>query len=238
MEKRIANDPDDYYAKSYFKKKEGSKKRTCSYCSQQGHNRRTCPQLKMANTEWVRCNKTFRAKALTLIEESGIGVGALVTIPETYVSGTGYIRDQLAIITQICWEGITIETADQRSPSAITALLVGKYAGNNVLTTFPATKDNVLGWAAQRGAPQILSPATGSVAPPSGWSAGTVKQNVLSRIFTDDKWGSHWVYGVQKAEGGTENKYVPDTSGVMQRVQRWDEQARDGQTSQTGSTEE
>jgi hypothetical protein len=78
MENRLAEDPDDYYAKRYFEKKKGAKVRRCTYCNLKGHNRATCPELTRDVSAWKARNSTWR---IALVEEmiaDGMGVGALI----------------------------------------------------------------------------------------------------------------------------------------------------------------
>lgn len=78
MQKRIETDPDDWYAAQYFEKKKRSKKRTCSYCSYAGHNRKTCLELKHAKGATEEKAMEWRHKALTYFKHLGLGVGTIV----------------------------------------------------------------------------------------------------------------------------------------------------------------
>jgi hypothetical protein len=218
MEKRLAADPDDYYAKNYFRKKEGSKKRTCSYCKAQGHNRRTCPNLKTAVSEWTRCNKAFRAQALTLLREQGVGPGALVELPEIYLDRS-YVKDQIGVVTGFDWDAVNVDGFRSTSPAALTVSLVGQYAGKVIRYSIPHPEENKLGWTqrSQKGI-EIVSPTSAShIEPPDGWETGEVSKPKVKELFEEDSWGSQYMYHT------TGSRWIEDTSAVMETALQWEQ---------------
>ncbi len=86
MEKRLEENPNDYYAKQYFEKKQRRTKRTCGYCQEPGHNRKTCPEAKIDRDVFIQRNQAAREKALEWLKNQGIGVGTLIEY-ETYWAG-------------------------------------------------------------------------------------------------------------------------------------------------------
>jgi hypothetical protein len=52
--------------------------RTCSYCSQGGHNRRKCETLASDRQRYTALTVTARQNAKDLLVERGIGVGAMI----------------------------------------------------------------------------------------------------------------------------------------------------------------
>ena len=114
---------DSYHVRMYDAKKAKrtakSKDRKCSYCSAQGHNRTTCPELKAHMAETIEQNKVFRAVVLQRLQALGIGIGALCTSdrhrakidPTAELSGSADV-DKAAfyrvpmIIRHINWEAL------------------------------------------------------------------------------------------------------------------------------------
>jgi len=213
MEERIAANPDDWRATRYFEKKKGSKVRTCSYCAEKGHNRRTCPKLKEATAEWTRCNALFREQVLQEMRAQGVGVGALVEIPETYVSGVGYINNHLGVITALHWENVDVQSVGKGSPHMLSARLVGKHAGKEVPLSLPVSDENKLGWGKKTRA--RVASVGADCAPPEGWLAGEATKARLKDVFEDDEWGSHWIYNK------TGSAWVENTSSVMESARTW-----------------
>jgi hypothetical protein len=78
MEKRLAEDPEDWRATQYFEKKKGAKVRRCTYCNLKGHNRATCPELKIEVAGWKKKNAAFRKELATKLLEQGYGVGSII----------------------------------------------------------------------------------------------------------------------------------------------------------------
>ena len=68
MTERLANNPDDYWAKSYFKKKEGSKVRKCSFCGTEGHNRATCVKLKETQGLFEKANEHYLKEVVRVFD--------------------------------------------------------------------------------------------------------------------------------------------------------------------------
>ena len=80
----LAENPEaESYDKPYWVREvEGykniGKNRKCSWCSEQGHNKRSCPQRKDASAKNISKNKEWRAQILEKLKEMGLGEGALV----------------------------------------------------------------------------------------------------------------------------------------------------------------
>ena len=53
--------------------------RRCKYCAKTGHNTRTCEELKTAKAEALVETKRVRGAIAEALEESGLGIGALLT---------------------------------------------------------------------------------------------------------------------------------------------------------------
>jgi len=57
-----------------------SSKRRCKYCGAQGHNKRTCQELKHDKGEWIAKELDWRKKIKAWAEEVGYGTGALLKV--------------------------------------------------------------------------------------------------------------------------------------------------------------
>ena len=100
MQKRLEENPNDYYAQEYFEKKQRTSKRTCGYCKESGHNRKTCSETKKDRDVFISQNQTAREKALDWLKKAGVGVGALVQY-ETYWDGKA-----LGLVERVDWSSI------------------------------------------------------------------------------------------------------------------------------------
>ena len=87
-----AKDPDAWqvyeYDRRHKRRKESrlraSQDRKCSYCGEQGHNRRSCPTLKQHKHYANIANAEARVGILEYLRKEGIGPGALMVIGERY----------------------------------------------------------------------------------------------------------------------------------------------------------
>ena len=94
LESRLAAEPEglgNYYARSLARMtgtnpvtgEEVSRRyegngRTCSYCTESGHNRRKCETLASDRRRYAALTLTARQSARSLLMERGIGVGAMI----------------------------------------------------------------------------------------------------------------------------------------------------------------
>jgi len=97
MTDRLAENPEDYYAKHYFAKKGKGRGRTkkCGWCDYEGHTRRTCKELINAKKVAVEKCGEWRQKFVAKMKNAGLGIGALVQIDH----GNPF----LGILTGINW---------------------------------------------------------------------------------------------------------------------------------------
>ena len=112
MRERLEKDPEDYYAKNFFSKREAQSarrsatKRKCSYCDEAaGHTRRTCPTLKEHVAETVVAQKAYRKGVLARLKEQGLGVGAIVTLQGALTTDDGETAMPL-VVTRINWNEV------------------------------------------------------------------------------------------------------------------------------------
>ena len=92
VEKLRAKDPDNWrvyeYDRRHTRRKESrlraSQDRKCSYCGEQGHNRRSCSTLKQHKHYADIANAEARVGILDYLRKEGIGPGALMVIGERF----------------------------------------------------------------------------------------------------------------------------------------------------------
>ena len=104
MEKRLEENPNDYYAKEYFEKKQRRTKRKCGYCQAPGHHRKTCPAAKIDRDGFIQRNQAAREKAFEWLKNQGIGVGTLIAC-ETYWTGK-----VVGLVESVNWSAINART--------------------------------------------------------------------------------------------------------------------------------
>ena len=63
----------------YEKKKARAKKpRTCNFCGESGHNKRSCSSLKRAIGYLQEANVAYRKELLKFLQKNGVGVGSII----------------------------------------------------------------------------------------------------------------------------------------------------------------
>jgi hypothetical protein len=80
------------------------KVRKCSYCREPGHDRRTCPPLKLDKSKAAETNRNFIELVVNDMVERGISPGALIEfgMPDKETDD----NTPLAMITELHWEGL------------------------------------------------------------------------------------------------------------------------------------
>ena len=102
----LAENPEaEGYEKPYWVReveayKDIGKNRKCSWCSEQGHNKRSCPSRKSASSKNIEKNKEWRSKVLEKLKETGLGVGALLESKQD--------SNRLYMIMDMCWDKINM----------------------------------------------------------------------------------------------------------------------------------
>lgn len=194
MEKRLAADPDDYYAKNYFRKKEGAKKRTCTFCSEEGHNRATCPKIKEVTGEFNKANAHYQAEVARFFEAQDFRIGSLVEVPEVYVSGAGYIRDAVGIITKVNWGSVRVDQYEN-APLCLNVRLVGAYNQNLEVSPAIDCEETALKWRNSRSV-KVVSAGSGSVGDVP--STGALPKSTMKELLADDTHSQHYDYDSQE----------------------------------------
>lgn len=107
MKEHIKNNPTGWYAQRAKDKAYAAKHRKCSYCSSEGHNRKTCSHILNDKLQIAAQNINYRKKfAENIIRKQGIAPGALVTVARAsgYDKDGNYkydYQDALALVTDI-----------------------------------------------------------------------------------------------------------------------------------------
>ena len=135
------------------------KNRKCSYCSEQGHNRRSCPKRKQDIGIFSTETKVFREKFLEKMREIGLGVGAIVRETVRVKTGDDGFEDvaALAYVEAIDWLGIdhrnkfSEDDFYYKTDCSLRLRVLGDYVnrwGDKVVTTIsnpPASVSNTDG---------------------------------------------------------------------------------------------
>jgi len=114
-ELRRTEGEDNYYVQAYDAKKAkrtaGAKDRMCSYCSEKGHNRATCPELRANILKSQAKNAEYRNAVYERMKVHGVGIGAILSTDrfmqrvdmEDYLSARYRVPH---VITLINWDNI------------------------------------------------------------------------------------------------------------------------------------
>ena len=90
----------------------------CGYCSDRGHTRRSCQNLKNDYEVYKHISREYRVEFLEKLREIGVGVGSLLVSRQYgYVAGTGEhgYQQMPHMITGISWEEVNAHTRDADS---------------------------------------------------------------------------------------------------------------------------
>jgi|TARA_R110002020_G_scaffold17173_1_gene60553 hypothetical protein len=116
-EKWLAENPEaEGYEKPYWVRevetyKNMGKNRKCSWCSEQGHNKRSCPARKEATLKNISKNKEWRAQVLESMKKMGLGNGALIRDKRR--------SQRVYIISNMNWDKLNITaSSEEAAPSA------------------------------------------------------------------------------------------------------------------------
>ena len=157
------------------RKQQRSSTRKCAYCSNEGHNRRTCETLKAHIGHVHKQEVAFRAAFAKHVKEIGLGVGALVSQADEH----SRYAPRLAMVTKLQWEGISICSAQNSIDRFGFAQPVANMNNPNAAQTFtiraPEHWNTGENWKAtdyryheQTYGVKVSSPVPGED-PPSGW---------------------------------------------------------------------
>jgi hypothetical protein len=133
--------------------------RVCSYCKDNGHNRRTCPKIQADKDMFVKLSKQARADLLGRLQEHGVGPGALLT-------GESYDGSKQAyLVTGLEWNQIHRKSYydGSRGHSVLKVREVARNKAGLILLPAVVTDNETY-----NNKYTIAGPAS-SVQPPAGW---------------------------------------------------------------------
>ena len=96
--------------------KSGDLQRKCSWCRQSGHTKTKCEIRQGEIVAYVKENAKYRGEVLVLMENMGMGYGALV-VPKRN-NRTELDKEELSIITKIDWDNVQLKAKDNRAVKA------------------------------------------------------------------------------------------------------------------------
>lgn len=138
-------------------RKKTSVTRTCSYCSEPGHTRRTCDVKLNDMVANIKTNAEYRRDMYNFLKEKGAGVGSLVTM-----------SNKMYLITGIQWDNFTC--GDNRWNA--THLDLHSVSGDSTYTKF-AIDQYIIQY--HRDAIKVESPEHDIPEPSSEWFSGKSK---------------------------------------------------------------
>ena len=211
VEEIRAKDPDNWrvyeYDRRHSRRKEArlraSQDRKCSYCGEQGHNRRSCPTLKQHKHYADVANAEARVGILDYLRKEGIGPGALMVIGERYYdqqTEAYHRRLGTHLVAGVNWKALDFayfETgkSDREHPQnqevlSLVNLRTGEKIRMNLLPDdYMQRKKREVELARETGevpwglyAAVIVSPAE-AVEPPQGWLESRSDTHLLDLRF-------------------------------------------------------
>lgn len=96
--------------------KSGDLARKCSWCRQGGHTKTKCEIRQGEIVAYVKENAKYRQEVLSMMENMGMGYGALV-VPKRS-ERTEIDKEELCIITKIDWDNVQLKSKDNRAVKA------------------------------------------------------------------------------------------------------------------------
>ena len=190
LKEYCVDNPDTYTAIKETNRKSYEKTRTCSYCNNSGHNRATCESLQDDFKIFNKINDLYRTEMIEWASKNGVGAGALVELPEIYVSGDGYQHNVLGLIVDIKWETCFASDHDHKTDVCKIALL-GALSGKEISLPLPAIKESKYegpspwstSWTTEYNTAKLVSPASASLASAPFAEGVQVSKSALKEIF-------------------------------------------------------
>ena len=166
---RRAEDPDSWRVRHYDMHRANTsrkgEKRNCSYCDEQGHNRRTCPTLKAHVAALQKSSVAWRRAFLAHLQTLGLGTGSILTEDHWRNGKVRYL------VTGVNWEKMSYTTRNTRS---LKVRNLARLTQGEFLCSLPyseavnADEESVMYGTSQDRAIKILG-AKGDISPPDGW---------------------------------------------------------------------
>ena len=153
-------------------------KRSCTYCGEMGHNRRTCPTLAGHVAQMQQASVAFRRQFVAALQTSGIGVGSLLVHTDWRDRQTRYL------VTAINWEKVTAFDTRTGMPVYKVRDLANLTAGERVCPA-PEGLMPTLG----RHDTKVLAPKA-SIEVPADFLAGLTVKQAKALLKEQEAW--HW----------------------------------------------
>lgn len=105
-----------YHKQVAYKKRQGqpkktraASKRTCGFCGDADHTRRTCEVMKAFLKDCYKANENWRRAAYNyLVKDLGLSVGAIIKVKQTSYYGSDDHPEKVATITKINWDSLNL----------------------------------------------------------------------------------------------------------------------------------
>jgi len=186
MQERLADDSNDWRAKQYFEDKERSKKRSCSYCKEEGHTKRTCVHIKADKEKTVQMNKEWRVKALDYLKNLGLGVGALAQLTLKRSWGEDTITN--VMISEVLWDNLTFTVKNGSNPYSFVVRNLENFSQTR-MADFPVDPTGIVSPSNEHGLYiKVLGPVSASSIEadvPDFWLSGD--GDVIDNMFLDSR---------------------------------------------------
>ena len=202
MTRRLASDPDDYWAKNYFEKKKGAKVRTCGFCGEEGHNKATCPKKKEALAQFKKANRHYQEEVAKLFEERGVKVGALVVHPELWIKGE-YVKDVVGVVTDIDWDKIHIWNQKNDAPRCLHVRFTGATSQTALIAPKIDANEATVVWDEYSSyCVPVAAPGSGSIGNRS--LDGLLSKQAMKELMEDDRWENRYDHQTREYRTTTE----------------------------------
>jgi len=185
-ERAKKEDPDSWFVQNYEEEERRRKKRSCSYCKEEGHTKRTCKHIKADKEKTVEMNKAWRAIALAHLKNLGLGVGALVQF--IHKSSWDDDRVENVLVSEVLWDNLTFMVKNGSNPYSFRCRPLNSVDKTR-LVDFPVDGAGVITPSNDYGLHvKVLGPVSGSsieASVPESWLSG--EGNVIDQMFIDSR---------------------------------------------------
>ena len=153
--------------------------KTCNFCGEVGHNKRTCPALKEAKQKIVAGTINYRRVVYEAIQSTGQGLGALISGNYEFynrVSGEWEKHSGVALIQDHKWDMVTLHNVvcndgEMRVREGVDNgfFQIRWSAGHSEMIGSTVESEHIRrDWRARQDDRAMVSPST-TLSPPEGW---------------------------------------------------------------------
>ena len=153
--------------------------RKCSYCSEHGHNRRSCEPLKEHMECVLKQERAFRTAFVDHLSDIGLNIGSLILPHDQSDDRRNYIDNVPHLVTKIRWENISICEARQSIDRFVIARPVSNLINDRNVTAFNIKapehwptgerwNETSQRWQEEHYGLNVIS-GTPGIEPPAGW---------------------------------------------------------------------